>query len=222
MVLGLPGIPLIAIGNSKKINLKRKMSIFTYHLVKLSFFSALKMLLFPMKAKRIKGLVYAETMFGMTLGAPVFSLSRILMRQVVVFAQWETEKDLNQFLENSKRGLKLAEGWHIRLRFLRQWGTISGFEIPNEIESESENSDNESTVSITIARLKIFQIPRFIRWGRPVEQLVRDHHAITLALASIRFPKTVSTFSIWKTQKEMTDMVRGHSNVAKPKRISMR
>ncbi|RZJ38849.1 MAG: hypothetical protein EOO18_02285, partial [Chryseobacterium sp.] len=29
---------------------------------------------------------------------------------------------------------------------------------------------------------------------------------------------TVSTFSIWKTQKEMTDMVHGHSSVPKPER----
>ena len=53
--------------------------------------------------------------------------------------------------------------------------------------------------------MKFLEIPRFIQWGRPVEKLVRDHPATTLSLASIKLPNTVSTFSIWKTQKEMMD-----------------
>lgn len=68
--------------------------------------------------------------------------------------------------------------------------------------------------------MKLTQVPRFIRWGRPVEKLVRDHPGITLALASIRLPRTVSTFSVWKSQKEMENMVHGHSSVPQPKRHS--
>jgi hypothetical protein len=37
-------------------------------------------------------------------------------------------------------------------------------------------------------------------------------------MASIRLPRTVSTFSIWKSQQEMTEMVQGHSKVPQPKR----
>jgi len=73
-------------------------------------------------------------------------------------------------------------------------------------------------VAVTIARMKMFQVPRFLQWGRPVEKLVRDHPGTTLSLASIRYPRTISTFSIWKSMKEMTDMVRGHSSVPEPKR----
>ena len=54
--------------------------------------------------------------------------------------------------------------------------------------------------------------------GRPVEKLVRDHPGTILSLASIRLPRTVSTFSIWKNLKDMTDMVHGHSAVPQPKR----
>ncbi len=35
-----------------------------------------------------------------------------------------------------------------------------------------------------------------------------------------RMPRTVSTFSIWRTQREMTGMVRGHSHVERPARHS--
>ena len=134
----------------------------------------------------------------------------------VVFAQWENESDIDNFLENNKIGKILSNGWHTRLLFLRQWGKLSELELTNEILQE--NNSELPVVVVTIARMKFFQIPRFIKWGRPVEKLVRDHDGTTLSLASIRFPNTISTFSIWKTQKEMTDMVMGHSQIPQPKR----
>lgn len=192
------------------------MQIFSYHLVKMSYFSALKAVLFPPKTKNIPGLMGVETMFCMTLGSPVFSLSRILVRQVAVFAQWENEAAIDCFLKENNFGKRLAKGWHTRLIFMRQWGKISGFEIPNE--TLDTTTTDIPVVAVTLARMRFPEIPRFIRWGRPVEKLVRDHPGTTLSLASISFPRTVSTFSIWKTQKEMTDMVHGHSSVPRPKR----
>ncbi|RYD50811.1 MAG: hypothetical protein EOP52_12535 [Sphingobacteriales bacterium] len=192
------------------------MSLFTYHLVKISFFKALKMLLFPPKPRTVPGLVHAEVMTVMTLGAPVFSPARLLLRQVAVFAQWTDDASVDQFLAENKLGQELATGWHTRLQFVRQWGRISGFNIP-EPEGNPDIPEGP-VVAVTIARMKLPEIPRFIRWGRPTEQLVRDHPGTTLSLASIRFPRTVSTFSIWKSQQEMTDMVRGHSAVPRPNR----
>lgn len=192
------------------------MSVFTYHLVKTNYFSALKILLFPSKPRNISGLIHAEIMTAMTLGSPILSPSRMLIRQIAVFAQWEKESDIDNFLTKDNLGKILAKGWYTRLTFMRKWGKFNKFEIPDET-IEFENPDS-SVVAVTIARMKFLEIPRFIQWGRPVEKLVRDHPATTLSLASIKLPNTVSTFSIWKTQKEMTDMVHGHSKVPKPER----
>lgn len=192
------------------------MTVFSYHLVKLPFISALKMMFSPVKSKQVKGLMYAETMSAMVLGSPILSRSRIFNREIVFFAQWENENYLNDFLQSNAKGQKIAKGWHIRLEFLRQWGKISGFQIPDKkLEIENENIP---VVAVTIARMKYIQIPRFLRWGRPVEKQVRDDDGTTLSLASIRYPNTISTFSIWKTQKAMTDMVHGHSKMPQPKR----
>jgi hypothetical protein len=155
-------------------------------------------------------------MTAMTLGSAIFSPSRMLIRQVAVFAQWENEAAIDNFLAENSFGKILATGWHTRLAFLRQWGKITEFKIP-EISHELESTE-APVVAVTIARMKILEIPRFIRWGRPVEKLVRDHPGTTLSLASIRLPRTISTFSVWKSQKEMTDMVHGHSTVSQPKR----
>jgi hypothetical protein len=192
------------------------MSIFSYHLVQTSLLSTLKSILFSPDPEKVKGLVHMECMSVMTLGSPILSPQRFLARKLVVFAQWEDELALQEFLLNEKLGKQISEGWHVRLMFLRQWGSLSKFNFP-EANPELDQPNNP-IVAVTIARMRLFQVPRFIKWGRPVEKLVRDHPGTTLSLASIRFPRTVSTFSIWKTQKEMTDMVQGHSAVPQPKR----
>ncbi|HMR82200.1 MAG TPA: hypothetical protein PKE30_03675 [Niabella sp.] len=192
------------------------MSVFSYHLVKTSYFYALHSILFPPQPKNITGLIHAECMMCMTLGSAVFSPSRMLVRQVAVFAQWENETAIDRFLDKNSFGKILAKGWHTRLAFVRQWGKITGFEIPDE--TVEPDATDATVVAVTLARMRLTEVPRFIRWGRPVEKLVRDHPGTTLSLASIRFPRTVSTFSVWKSQKEMTDMVHGHSAVPRPKR----
>ena len=77
---------------------------------------------------------------------------------------------------------------------------------------------DDPVVAVTLARMKLTQVPRFLRWGKPVEELVRDHPGITLATAAIRPLHTVSTFSVWKSQREMLGMVRGAGNMPKPER----
>ncbi len=192
------------------------MSIFSYHIVRTSYVSAVRINFKPPKPSDVAGLIHAECMNCMTLGAKLYSPSRILFRNMVLFAQWENETAINHFLKTHSSGKIFAKGWHTRLSFLRQWGSISGFKIPeNSIELHEMDAP---VVAVTLARMKFLEIPRFIRWGRPVEKLVRDHPGTILSLASIRFPRTVSTFSIWKTQKEMVDMVHGRSDVPQPER----
>ncbi|SHI95478.1 hypothetical protein SAMN04488096_10672 [Mesonia phycicola] len=191
------------------------MSIFTYHLIKTSYLSAFKGIIFNPLSKNIKGLIHAEYMTGMTLGSPVFSTKRVLVRQVAIFAQWENEQAIEDFLANDKFGKKLAKGWYTKLNFIRQWGKFEKFKIPDNKEYLPQDLP---VVAVTIARMKFLEIPRFIKWGRPVEKLVRDHPATLLSLATIRLPKTVSTFSIWESEKKMRDMVHGHSSVPYPKR----
>jgi hypothetical protein len=115
---------------------------------------------------------------------------------------------LDSFLAtDTTLGRALAAGWHLRLRFLRRWGHCSGFD---DLPADAGESDPAlPVVAVTLARLKLPELARFIRWGRPVEEQVRDHPATTLALAAMRPPRTFCTFSIWRSQREMTDMVHG-------------
>ncbi|HSH02280.1 MAG TPA: hypothetical protein VLL52_07135 [Anaerolineae bacterium] len=195
------------------------MSIFTFHLAKSGFLSTVKAVWRPPTAARVAGLEQAECMMMMKLGSPILSPSRMQLNRLAMFAKWESESAIDDFLSNTEVGGVLNEGWHVRLEFLRRWGHITEFDGLPEVVEELDPA--APVVAVTLARMKLPQVPRFIRWGWPVEGLVRDHPGTTLALAAIRLPRTVSTFSVWRSQQEMIDMVRGHSSrdmVPEPKR----
>lgn len=136
--------------------------------------------------------------------------SRYRPHQIAVFACWDSEGSIEDFLSNSKLGVELARGWHVRMEFLRRWGRIS--ELDNLPMVAIDHDELRPVVAVTLARLRLSQAIRFIRWGKPVEEQVRDNPATTISLAAMRPMRTLSTFSIWNTQKAMTDMVNGRTN----------
>ncbi len=183
------------------------MRIFSFHLVETTPATTVKALCCPPRMNQIAGLRHAECMAAMALGAPILSPARMQLRNLAVFASWESHEALAEFLAETKLGRTLSEGWHVRLKFLRRWGHFSEF---NDLPANDDDTDpTQPVVAVTLARLKLPQLCRFIRWGKPVEKLVRDHPGTTLALAAIRPPRTFSTFSVWRSQQEMTDMVHG-------------
>jgi len=192
------------------------MTIYTFHYARTPIVTAVRGLCNAPKSQHVPGLIHAECLTKMTLGAPIFSPSRAQIRSLVMFAAWESQYAIDDFLANHSLGQAFAQGWHVRMEFLRRWGHIS--EFPGLPESVGEQDPEAPVVAVTLARMKMFQIPRFIRWGWPVEQLVRDSPGVTMAIAAIRLPRTVSTFSVWKTQREMVDMVRGKGAVVRPER----
>ena len=147
---------------------------------------------------------------GMKLGSPILSPDRIRVRHLALFACWDHESALDSFLETHELGHTLSTGWHVRLEFLRRWGRVSEFD--GLADTTRVTDPDAPVVAVTLARLKLSQVPRFIRWGKPVEELVRDHPGATLALAAMRPPRTVSTFSVWRSEREMREMVRGQGD----------
>lgn len=174
----------------------------------------MRSLLRPPTAATVVGLKHAEAMTVMRLGSPILSPGRAQLRHMAMFAAWKDEDAIDRFLESSP----LGDGWHVRLEFLRRWGKVS--ELDGLLPEPPDHDLDEPVVAVTLARLKLLQVPRFIKWGKPVEELVRDHPATTLALAAARPPRTVSTFSIWRTARDMEGMVHGTSDVTAPTRHS--
>lgn len=162
------------------------------------------------------GLDHAECLALMRLGAPTVSPDRLQLRRIAVFAQWRDEDAIDRFLAEHPLGRHLAGGWHVRLEFLRRWSTLAA--LPGLPVRTGSWTQDEPVVAITLARMRLPHVPRFLRWGKPVERLVRDHPGATLALAAFRPPRTIATFSVWRTVQEMEDMVHGRSAVPGPDR----
>jgi hypothetical protein len=192
------------------------MTVFTFHYAKTRIGTTVRALCRPPTGEHVPGLHHAECMTRMTLGAPILSPARMQLRQLTMFAAWDSHAAIDAFLADTRLGRGLATGWHVRMAFQRRWGHISEFD--GLAESVGSQDPAAPVVVVTLARMKLPQVARFIHWGKPVEELVRDHPGTTLAIAAMRLPRTVSTFTVWTSQQEMADMVRGHSAVPRPER----
>jgi hypothetical protein len=191
-------------------------AVHTFHLAKPGLVTTVAALLRPPTSATVPGLRHAECLMPMQLGAPVFSPARLQLRRLAVFAAWEDEAAIDAFLQGSRLGRALAAGWHVRLGFLRRWGHVAAFDgLPAKA---GETDPDAPVVAVTIARMRMLQVPRFLRWGLPVERLVRDHPGTTLALAANRPLRTIATFSVWRTARDMFDMVHGHGAIDAPER----
>jgi len=143
----------------------------------------------------------------MHLGEAVIRPSRYNFNKFAMFAKWKDEESLDNFLQIPTYENFSQNGWHVRLKLYRTWGGIK--ELKDSYIYKKNVSKNNRVVAVTLARLKINQALRFIKWGKPVEQQVRDHKGKNLALAAMRPMHTLSTFSIWDDEDQMIGMVKG-------------
>lgn len=172
--------------------------------------AAVRLLRRPPSPRSTPGLHHAECLALMRLGAPTVSPDRMQLTRLAMFARWDGEAAIDDFLADARSARQLAAGWHVRMEFLRRWSTLSVLpDLPARVGTWSED---EPVVAVTLARMRLPELPRFLRWGRPVERQVRDHPGHTLALAAMRPPRSIATFSAWRTVREMTAMVSGHTD----------
>jgi hypothetical protein len=192
------------------------MVVHTFHLAKPGLVATMAALVRPPTSATVAGLHHAECLMPMRLGVSVVSPARWQIRRLAMFAAWEDESAIDGFLQRTRLGRALATGWHVRLQFLRRWGHVAAFDGLPVIAGETD--PDAPVIAVTVARLQLLQVPRFIRWGLPVERLVRDDRGTTLALAAVRPWRTISTFTVWRSAREMTDMVHGRNATEAPER----
>ena len=164
----------------------------------------------PSHKQKIPGLKHSESLFTMNLGESVLAPHRYNFESVAFFAWWSKESFLSDFLKYSSYNF-LKNGWHVRMKLYRRWGKIT--ELSNAFVQPSLAEPEKTVVAVTLARLRLREITRFTKWGKPVEKQVRNHTGKNLALAAFRPLNTFSTFSIWQNEAEMRNMVRGRDKL---------
>lgn len=183
------------------------MELFSYHLIQAPILQVAARLWSTAALHRVSGLRHAECLLPMRLGHGVMLPGRYQFSSLVLFALWESEADLDRFLASPPYRVFERDHWHVRLRFYRRWGSYRGLD---EATPYTGLADPEGpVVGVTFARLKLTETLRFARWGKPVEAQVRDHPGVTRATVAFRPFNTFSTFSMWKSERDMLGMVRG-------------
>ncbi len=179
----------------------------SFHLAELPARTTARALVRPVRPGEARGLQHAEPLSMMRLGSPIASPDRMQLRRLAMFCAWDDETSLDEFLARHPLGRQLAGGWHVRLAYLRRYGEVAALApLP---QRAGDWTLDEPIVAVTLARLRLPELPRFLHWGRPVERLVAAHPATTFSTAAFRPLNTFSTFSVWRTVREMIDMVHG-------------
>lgn len=146
----------------------------------------------------------------MNLGKPILAAPRYNLKTVALFAWWSEEIFLSEFLKQPSYKF-FEDGWHVRLRLYRRWGEVA--ELKDALVAPGLAEPEKPVVAVTLARLKLGETARFIKWGRPVETQVKNHQGKNRALAAMRPLNTFSTFSIWQNESEMCNMLSGRDKI---------
>ena len=184
--------------------------IFSFHLVKIPLLDVPQFLLSPLHKRNIPGLNHSEGFFTMNLGEPITSILRYNFKTFAFFAWWQEENFLEEFLKQPSHQF-FNEGWHVRMKLYRRWGEVK--DIKDAIVNPNAAAPDQPVVAVTLARLNLLHTARFTKWGKPVERQVRDHKGQVLALAAFRPLNTFCTFSIWRNEAEMINMVHGKNKL---------
>jgi hypothetical protein len=184
--------------------------IFSFHLASLPLSKVPGFLVRPAYKQKIPGLNHSESFFTMNLGAPILAVPRYNFKAVAFFAWWSEETFLEDFLKQPSHRF-FEDGWHVRMKLYRRWGEIT--QLKSATVDPSLAEPEKPVVAVTLARLRMSETARFVKWGRPVESQVRNHTGKTLAFAAMRPLNTFSTFSIWQNESEMLNMVSGRDKL---------
>lgn len=188
------------------------MELFSYHLFRAPAHEALARLWSSAALRSVPGLRHAECLLPMHLGHPVLLPGRYRLGTLAFFGLWESEGHLERFLAQPPYRTFGRDGWHVRLRFYRRWGSYAELDGATPYpELHDPAGPAGPVVGVTFARLKLTETLRFARWGRPVEAQVRDHPGLIRAAVGFRPLRTFSTFSMWRSEADMLGMVRGRA-----------
>jgi len=178
--------------------------VYSFHIIKIGFWQVLKHLLIPLYRHEISGLMHSEAFLIMNLGMPVLSLKRYNLNSIALFLRWESLESYQSFF--TKNLYQVQTGRHLQMKAYRQWGELT--DLKNSVLHNELINPREEVAAVTVARLKIAEIARFVKWGKPVEAQVRDHAGKIFSIAAFRPPNNFCTFSIWKSEIEMVGMVQ--------------
>jgi hypothetical protein len=153
---------------------------------------------------RVPGLLSANTAIAAPLRTG--SLPKPMPGRIALVAFWQDDAALDAFLAEDRYARRLVGSWWARLELVRAYGTWPG--LPADIERSRAANEHGPAVVITLGRLRLRRVRRFLKASQPAE---------TAALAAPGFrwgtglarPPFVSTLSLWASGEAAADYAYG-------------
>jgi len=179
--------------------------IVSIHLADIGPARALRFQRSRLRAGEVEGLRYAE----LTTLAPLSPrlLPTPMPGRVGLIAAWDDETALEGFLAGHPVAEQLASGRRVRLRPTRIFGAWP--ELPGIVPREQPMDDEEPVAVLTLGRLRLTQVIRFLRASAAAEGLAIANPALITSTGLARPPRLVATFSLWRSTAAMRGYVEG-------------
>jgi len=162
------------------------------------------------RADDVNGLRWAATTITAPLGAGV--LPRPRPGRAALIAAWDEEAALDAFMHEHPIGGRWSDGWHVLLQPLGSFGSWS--RLPELQDARGEALPDEPIAVLTLGRLRLSQLPRFLKATHGAERQAVKDPAMVASTGLARPPAIVATFSLWRTFAEMRDYAFGRSGAA--------
>lgn len=170
----------------------------TVHIADLPISEAVRQLRRPPDRSRTPGLVHADV----GAAAPLRRRSPLPVlqpRRVGVIAFWESRDAAHRWI-TSNADRPLGAGWHAVLEPLRAYGDWPGLP-PGISRSRSTDYDGPSVV-LTLGRVRLPHLGRFLRTSRPAERAAADDAGMAWGTALAHLP-FVATCSLWTSTEHL-------------------
>ena len=168
--------------------------IATVHVADLGPAGTVRALLRRPSAAKVPGLRWAEV----SPAAPLAMNRPPSLRRAALFAFWDDEAAVDRFAASDPVARRFDGGFHARLSPLRAFGSWPG--LPADLTSERTVPHDGPVVVLTLGRLHLSQVVRFLRTSRPAERAALESPGLVWATAAAR-PPFVATISIWEDSR---------------------
>jgi heme-degrading monooxygenase HmoA len=182
--------------------------IASFHLAEVGKVAGLRLLRRATPPGPPPGLRYGVLAAAAPLGAN--RLPRPDPGHVALIAAWDDDDALERFVHAHPLAQALSGGWRTRLQPTHIFGAfppLAGLVG----DTRPAMSEEEPAAVLTIGRLRLSQVPRFLEASAAAERLAVKDPAMLRGTGLARPPGLVATFSLWRTVREMRAYAGGRS-----------
>jgi hypothetical protein len=181
--------------------------IASIHIADVGELAGLRLLLRSQPAKRTSpGLRYAALMAASPLSDG--RVPRPSPGRIGLFAAWDSEPALDRFLDRDPLAEALRGGWRARLQLTHLFGAWPP--LGEVVSDQPPMADDEPAAVLTLGRLRLSQVVRFVKAGGAAERLAVSDPALVRGTGLARPPALVATFSLWQSTVAMRAYASGN------------